>query len=81
MNLARTSSTTIVNARFLSRMTSYDVAGITLPALGHGMASSTTAMLCTYPLNLIRTRLQARLGRIDHARHVIHLMFNPHALT
>ena len=27
--------------------------------LGCGMASSTAAMLCTYPLNLVRTRLQA----------------------
>ena len=27
--------------------------------LGCGMASSTVAMLCTYPLNLVRTRLQA----------------------
>jgi solute carrier family 25 phosphate transporter 23/24/25/41 len=26
---------------------------------GCGMASSTAAMLCTYPLNLVRTRLQA----------------------
>ena len=81
MNLAPHVIHHIVNSRFLSRITSYDVAGITLPALGHGMASSTTAMLCTYPLNLIRTRLQARLGRIDHARRVIHLMFNPHVLT
>merc|ERR1712176_1673613 len=27
--------------------------------LGCGMASSTLAMMCTYPLNVIRTRLQA----------------------
>ena len=27
--------------------------------LGCGMASSTTAMLLTYPLNLVRTRMQA----------------------
>ena len=32
--------------------------GVTL-LLGCGMASSSTAMICTYPLNLVRTRLQA----------------------
>ena len=47
--------------------------------LGCGMASSTTAMLCTYPLNLIRTKLQTSgmegavkyAGPVDCFRRVV----------
>lgn len=47
--------------------------------LGCGMASSTAAMLCTYPLNLVRTRLQTSgmpgapsyLGALDCFRQIL----------
>ena len=35
--------------------------------LGCGMASSTVAMLATYPLNLVRTRLQVSSARTQFA--------------
>eukprot|EP01062_Namystynia_karyoxenos_P069769 TRINITY_DN65227_c0_g1_i1.p1 TRINITY_DN65227_c0_g1~~TRINITY_DN65227_c0_g1_i1.p1 ORF type:complete len:660 (+),score=164.69 TRINITY_DN65227_c0_g1_i1:92-1981(+) len=43
--------------------------------LGTGMVSSTCGMLCTYPLNLVRTRLQAQglpgAPKYDSAWHVV----------